>query len=56
MHTLLINYVTQILDMVHAKGTFLQFGTYFVLPRGLKYFLTMLQVLFPTLVEDEDVV
>ena len=56
MHTFLINDVTQILDLSHAKGVFLQVGTQFVPLQGLKYLPNVLQVLFQTLVEDEDVV
>jgi len=44
------------LDSAHAKGAFLQVGTHFLLPKGLKDLLNVLQVLFPTLSEDENVV
>jgi len=38
------------------KGEFLQVGTQFELPKGLKDLSNVLQVFFPTLVEDEDVI
>ena len=44
------------MDLTHAKGAFFQVGTHFVLPKGLKDLSNVLQVFFPTLVEDEDVV
>jgi len=56
MHTTLIYDVTQILDLAHAKGAFIQVGTQFVLPKCLKDLLNVLQVFFPTLAEDEDVI
>ena len=54
MHAFLIYDVTQILYLAHVKGAFLQVGTQFVLLRGLKEFLNVLQVLLPTLNEGED--
>ena len=56
MHATLIYDVTQILNLTHAKCSFIQFGTQFVLQQGLKELLTVLQVLFPILVEDEYVI
>jgi len=56
MHATLIYDVTQIMDLAHAKGAFLQVGTQFVLPKVLKDLSDVLQVLLTTLVEDEDVV
>ena len=56
MYTLIINDVPEILKLGQAKGTFLQVDTWFLLSQGLKDLSNMLQVFFPTLVEDEDVV
>jgi len=56
MHTMLIYDVTQVLDLAHAKGAFRQVGTQFVLLKGLKDLPNVLEVFFPTLVEDEDVI
>jgi len=56
MNTLLINYVPQILNLGHTKSAFLQIGTQLVLSKGLKDLSNMVEVLFPTLVEDQDVI
>ena len=56
MHATLIYDVTQVLDLAHAKRAFLQVGTQFVLSKGLKDLSNVLQVFFPTLAEDEDVI
>jgi hypothetical protein len=45
MYPMLINNVAQVLDLVHAKGTFFQFGIYLVL----------LHLLLHSSIEDEDV-
>lgn len=50
MHAMFIYDVTQVLDLVHDKGAFLQVGTQFVFLKGLKDLLNVLQVFFPTLV------
>ena len=56
MHAMLIYDVTQILDLAHAKGAFLQIGTQFVLSKGLKDLPNILQLFIRTLAEDEDVI
>jgi len=53
MHAMLIYDVTQMLDLADAKGAFFQIGTHFVLLKCLKYLPNVLQMFFPTLVEDE---
>ena len=56
MRTTLIYDVTHILDLAYNKYEFIQVGTQFVLPKGLKDLLNVLQVFLPTLAEDEDVI
>ena len=56
MYILLINDVPQILNLGQAKGSFLQASTQLVLAHGLKDLSNMLEVLFPTLAEDQDVI
>jgi len=56
MKTPLINDVPHILNLGHAKSAFLQIGTQLVLAKGLKDPLNMVEVMFPTLVEDQDVI
>ena len=56
MYTLIINDVPQILNLGQAKGTFLQVSTQLVLSKGLKDLLNMVEVMFPNLVEDQDVI
>jgi hypothetical protein len=53
---MLINDVAQVLDPVHAEGTFFQVGIYLVLPQGVKNLLNMLQVFYLSLVVDDDVI
>lgn len=55
MYTLLINDVSQILNLGQAKGAFVQVSTHLVLSQGLKDLSNMVKVFFPTLVEDQDV-
>ena len=56
MYNLLINDVPQILNLGQAKGAFLQVSTQLVLSKGLKDLPNMVEVLFPTLAEDQDVI
>ena len=56
MHTFLINAVAHLFDMSNAKCEFLQVGTYFVLPQGLKDLSNVLKVFFPTLAKDGDAI
>jgi hypothetical protein len=56
MHPLLINNVSQILNLGHAKGAFLQIGTQLVLPQCLEDPSDVVEVLFPSLVEDQNVI
>ena len=56
MYTLLINDVPQIVNLGQAKGEFLQVSTQLVFTQGLKDILNMVEVLFPTLVEDQDAI
>lgn len=53
MHVMLVYDVTQILDLAHAKAAFLQVGTQFVQPKGLKDSLNVLQVFHQTFFEDQ---
>jgi len=56
MYTLLLNDVSQILNLGQGKCAFLQVNTQLVLSQGLKDLSNMVEVLFPTLVEDQDVI
>ena len=56
MYPLFINNVSQILDLGHAKSAFLQIGTQLVLPQCLKNLSDVVEVLFPTLAEDQNVI
>ena len=56
MYTLLINDVPHILNLGQAKGTFIEVSTHLVLVQGLKDLSNMVEVLFPTLAEDQDVI
>ena len=49
MHDTLICDVPQVLDLDYAKGEFLQFGTQFVLSKGLKDLPNVLHVFFPNI-------
>jgi hypothetical protein len=50
MYAMMINYVAQVMDPVHAEGAFFQVGVYIVLPQGVQNLLNMLQVFGPSLV------
>lgn len=56
MYALIINDVPQILNLGQAKGAFLQVSTQLVLLKGLKDLSNMVEVLFPTLTEDQYVI
>lgn len=56
MHPLFINNVSQILNLGHAKSAFLQIGTQLVLPQYFENLSDVVEVLFPTPVEDQDVI
>jgi hypothetical protein len=56
MYPMLINNVAQVLDHVHAKGSFFQVGIYLVLPQSVQNLLNTPHVLLPSSVEDEDVI
>ena len=56
MHTLLINDVPQILNLGHTKSAFLQISTQLVLPQLLEDLSDVVEVLFPTLAEDQNVI
>jgi hypothetical protein len=56
MYAMLINYVAQVMDPVHAEGEFFQVAIYLVLPQGVKNMLNMLQVFGPSLVVNENVI
>lgn len=56
MHTVLINGVPQILNLDHAKSELPQIGTQLVLSRGLKDLSNIVEVLFPTLTKEQDVI
>jgi hypothetical protein len=52
----LINDVSQVMKPFHAKGEFFQVGIELVLSKGVQNLLNMLQVFFPSLVVNEDVI
>jgi hypothetical protein len=54
MHPTLINNVSQILNLGHARSEFLQIGTQLVLPQCLEDLLDVVEVLFPSLAEDQN--
>jgi len=56
VHPLFINNVSQILNLGHAKSAFLQISTHVVLPQCLDNLSDVVEVLFPTLAEDQDVI
>ena len=56
MHTLLINDVPHILNLGHTKISFLQIDTQLVLPQGLEDLSITVELLFPTLDEDKNVI
>ena len=56
MHPLFINNVSQILNLGHAKSAFLQISTQLVLPQLLEDLSDVVEVLFPTLAEDQNVI
>ena len=51
-----INNVSQILNLGHAKSALLQIGTKLVLPQCLEDLSDVVEVLFPSLDEDQDVI
>jgi len=55
-HPSFINNVSQILNLGHAKSAFLQIGTQLVLSQCLENLSDVVEVLFPTMVEDQDVI
>jgi len=56
MHALLINDVPQILNLGHAKSAFLHISTQLVLSQGLEDLSNMVEVVFPNLAENKDVI
>ena len=56
MYPMFIKNVSQVLDHVHAKGTFFQVGIYLVLSQSAQNLLNMLHVPLPSSVADEDVI
>jgi hypothetical protein len=56
MHPLLINNVSQILNLGNAKSAFLQIGTQLALPQCLEDLSDVVEVLFPSLDEDQNVI
>jgi hypothetical protein len=56
MHPPLINNVSQILNLAYAKSAFLQICTQLVLPHCLEDLSDMVEVLFPSLAEDQNVI
>ena len=52
----LINNLSQILNLGHAKCALLQIGTQLVLPQCLEDLSDVVEVLFPSLAEDKDVI
>ena len=56
MYPPLINNVSQILNLSHAKSELLQIGTQLVLPQCLEDLSDVVGVLFPSMVEDYNVI
>ena len=56
MYPTLTNNVSQILNLGHAKSALVQIGTQLVLPQILEDLLDVVEVLFPILAEDQDVI
>ena len=56
MHPSFINNVSQILNLGQAKSALLQIGTQLVLPQCLEDFSDVVEVLFPSLAEDQNVI
>ena len=56
MYPILINNVSQILNLGHSKSALVQIGTQLVLPQCLEDLSDVVEVLFPSLVEDQDVI
>ena len=52
----LINNVSQILNLGHAKSALVQIGTQLVLLQCLEDLSDVVEVLFPSLAEDQDVI
>jgi hypothetical protein len=52
MHPMLINDVSQILNLRHAKSALLQIGTQLVLLQCLEDLSDVVEVIFPSLAED----
>ena len=56
MHPTLINNVSQILNLGHAKSALVQIGTQMVILQCLEDLSDVVEVLFPSLAEDQDVI
>ena len=56
MYPILINNVSQILNLGHAKSALVQIGTQLVLVQHLEDLSDVVEVLFPSLAEDQDVI
>ena len=56
MYPILINNVSHILNLGHAKSALVQIGTQLVLPQRLEDLADVVEVLFPSLVEYQDVI
>ena len=56
MYPILINNVSQILNLGHAKSALVQIGPQLVLPHHLEDLSDVVEVLFPILDEDQDVI
>ena len=56
MHPMLIHNVAKILDSRHAKWALLEIGVQLVLSKSAEDMVNVLQVIFPTFVENEDVI
>ena len=56
MYPTLINNLSQILNLVHAKSALVQIETQLVLLQCLEDLSDVVEVLFPSMVEDQDVI
>jgi hypothetical protein len=56
MYPILINNVSQVLDLFYAKGEFFQVGIKLLLPQIAQNLLNIMHVLLPRSTEDEDVI
>jgi hypothetical protein len=52
MYPMIVNNVSQVLDPVHAEGSFFQVGIYLLFPQSAQNLLNTQHVLLPSSIED----